>query len=65
MFIANPINKVYKVDKIEIEDDSIVINPTEKFGQKKIATKCADQNRDKVEIKSGLSVGDKIIDWNM
>ena len=36
----------------KIEDDSIVINPTEKFGQKKIATKCADWIRDKVEIKS-------------
>ena len=36
----------------KIEDESIVINPTEKFGQKRIASKCADWIRNKVEIKS-------------
>ena len=40
------------VRNYKIEDESIVINPTEKFGQKRIATKCADWIRNKVEIKS-------------
>ncbi len=40
------------VRNYKIEDESIVINPTEKFGQKRIASKCADWIRNKVEIKS-------------
>ncbi|MCI5608791.1 MAG: SNF2-related protein [Spirochaetia bacterium] len=40
------------VRNYKIEDESIVINPAEKFSQKRIAAKCADWIRDKVEIKS-------------
>lgn len=40
------------VRNYKIEDESIVINPTEKFGQKRIASKCANWIRNKVEIKS-------------
>ena len=40
------------VRNYKIEDESIVINPTEKFGQKRIASKCADWIREKVEVKS-------------
>lgn len=40
------------IRKYQIEDDSIVITPTEKFLQKKIASKCSEWIRDKVEIKS-------------
>lgn len=40
------------VRNYKIEDDSIVISPTEKFGQKRIASKCAEWIKDKVEIKS-------------
>lgn len=40
------------VRNYRIEDESIVINPEEKFGQKRIAAKCADWIRNKVEVKS-------------
>ena len=40
------------VRNYKIEDESIVISPAEKFGQKRIAQKCADWIRNKVEIKS-------------
>lgn len=40
------------VRNYKIEDDSIVISPTEKFGQKRIASKCANWIKNKVEIKS-------------
>jgi hypothetical protein len=40
------------VRNYKIEDDSIVVSPTEKFGQKRIASKCAEWIKDKVEIKS-------------
>lgn len=40
------------VRKYQIEDDSIVISPTEKFSQKRIATKCSEWIKNKVEIKS-------------
>lgn len=43
-----------KVDarNYKIEDESLVIQPTEKFSQKRIAQKCADWIRKKVEIRS-------------
>ena len=44
------------VRNYEIEDESIVINPAEKFSQKRIAAKCADWIRDKVEIKSIVKI---------
>ena len=40
------------VRNYRIEDESIVISPEEKFGQKRIAAKCADWIRNKVEVKS-------------
>ena len=40
------------VRNYKIEDDSIVISLNEKFGQKRIASKCADWIKNKVEIKS-------------
>lgn len=40
------------VRNYKIEDESIIINPTEKFGQKRIASKCAEWIRNKVEVKS-------------
>lgn len=40
------------VRNYKIEDESLVISPTEKFGQKRIASKCAEWIKDKVEIKS-------------
>lgn len=36
----------------KIEDDSIVISPTEKFSQRRVASKCAEWIKEKVEIKS-------------
>lgn len=44
------------VRNYKIEDESIVINPAEKFSQKRIAAKCADWIRDKVEIKSIVKI---------
>lgn len=46
--------KSFDVDSrnYKIEDDSIVISPNEKFSQKRIAKKCADWIREKVEVKS-------------
>ena len=44
------------VRNYKIEDESIVINPAEKFCQKRIAAKCADWIRDKVEIKSIVKI---------
>ncbi|MBR6296005.1 MAG: DEAD/DEAH box helicase family protein [Treponema sp.] len=40
------------VRNYKIEDDSIIINPTEKFRQKRIASKCAEWIKNKVEVKS-------------
>ena len=40
------------VRNYKIEDDSIVIHPAEKFNQKRIASKCAEWIREKVEVKS-------------
>ena len=40
------------VRSYKIEDDSIIISPTEKFGQRRIASKCAEWIKNKVEIKS-------------
>lgn len=40
------------VRNYKIEDDSIIISPTEKFGQRRIASKCAEWIKNKVEIKS-------------
>ncbi|MCQ2249084.1 MAG: phospholipase D-like domain-containing protein, partial [Treponema sp.] len=40
------------VRNYKIEDESLAISPTEKFGQKRIASKCAEWIKDKVEIKS-------------
>lgn len=40
------------VRNYKIEDESLVISPSEKFGQKRIASKCAEWIKDKVEIKS-------------
>ena len=44
------------VRNYKIEDESIVIKPAEKFSQKRIAAKCADWIRDKVEIKSIVKI---------
>lgn len=40
------------VRSYKIEDDSIIISPSERFSQKRIAHKCAEWIKDKVEIKS-------------
>ena len=40
------------VRNYKIEDDSIIINPAERFGQKRVASKCAEWIKNKVEIKS-------------
>ena len=40
------------VRSYKIEDDSIIISPSERFSQKRIAAKCAAWIKDKVEIKS-------------
>lgn len=40
------------VRSYKIEDDSIIISPSERFSQKRIAHKCAEWINDKVEIKS-------------
>ena len=40
------------VRNYKIEDESIIISPTEKFGQRRIASKCAEWIKNKVEIKS-------------
>lgn len=40
------------VRNYKIEDNSIIISPTEKFGQRRIASKCAEWIKNKVEIKS-------------
>lgn len=40
------------VRNYKIEDESIVISPTEKFSQKRIAEKCAEWIKNKVEVKS-------------
>ena len=48
-FIASDVTDVRNY---KIEDESIVISPTEKFSQKRIAEKCAEWIKNKVEIKS-------------